>query len=79
MSAQTSPLVVKRAAAAASLDPAKYSGHSLRSGLVTQAAVNGASEHNIMRTTGHKSSATVRGYIRIANIFKDNVSGQVGL
>lgn len=76
---QSVALVVKRAAAAAGLDPAVYSGHSLRAGLVTQAAINGATESNIMRQTGHKSSDTVKGYIRIANLFKDNVSGIVGL
>jgi site-specific recombinase XerD len=76
---QTVALVVKRTAEAAGLDPAKYSGHSLRAGFVTQGAIGGASETNIMRQTGHKSHDTVRGYIRIANIFKDNVSGMLGL
>ena len=79
MTAQTVALVVKRAAAAAGLDPAKYSGHSLRAGFVTQGAINGATIANIMRSTGHKSTETVNGYIRIANIFKDNVSGMLGL
>ena len=76
---QSIAIVVKRAAKAAELDPAKYSGHSLRAGFVTQGAINGASETNIMRQTGHKSHDTVRGYVRIANIFKDNVSGMLGL
>jgi len=79
ISSQSIALVVKRAATAAGLDAAKYSGHSLRAGFVTQGAVNGASEANIMRQTGHTSSDTVRGYIRIANIFRDNVSGMLGL
>lgn len=79
MTAQSVALVVKRAAAAADLEPGKYSGHSLRAGFVTQGAINGASETNIMRTTGHKSYETVRGYVRIANIFKDNVSAMLGL
>lgn len=76
---QSVALVVKRAAEAAGLDPAKYSGHSLRAGFVTQGAISGASESNIMRQTGHKAHDTVRGYIRIANIFKDNVSGLLEL
>lgn len=76
---QSVALVVKRAAEAAGLDPAKYSGHSLRAGFVTQGAISGATETNIMRQTGHKSHDTVRGYIRIANVFKDNVSGMLGL
>ena len=79
MTAQSVALVVKKAAVAAGLDPAKYSGHSLRAGLVTQGALNGATETNIMRQTGHRSHATVRGYVRIANVFQDNVSGQLGL
>jgi site-specific recombinase XerD len=76
---QAVALVVKGAAAAAGLDASKYSGHSLRAGFVTQGAISGATESNIMRQTGHKSHDTVRGYIRIANIFKDNVSGMLGL
>jgi len=76
---QTVALVVKTAALDAGLDPSLYSGHSLRAGLVTQAVLNGASDGNIMRQTGHKSQATVQRYVRIANIFKDNVSGSIGL
>lgn len=79
ITAQSIALIVKRAAAAAGLDAARYSGHSLRAGCVTQGAINGASEANIMRQTGHTSAATVQGYIRIANIFCDNVSGMLGL
>jgi site-specific recombinase XerD len=37
MSPEAVAIVVKRYAAAAGLDPAKYAGHSLRAGLVTQA------------------------------------------
>ena len=71
--------VVKARSAAAGLDPKKYSGHSLRAGLVTQAAMNDIPEHRIMRQTRHKSSGMVRKYIREANLFRDNVSGRVGL
>ena len=35
-------LIVKRAAEAAGLDPARYAGHSLRAGLATQSYLNGA-------------------------------------
>ncbi len=71
--------VVKARSASAGLDPKKYSGHSLRAGLVTQAALNDIPEHRIMRQTRHKSSDMVRKYIREANLFRDNVSGRVGL
>ncbi len=40
---QVVAIVVKRYSEAAGLDPSKYSGHSLRAGLVTQAALNGVS------------------------------------
>jgi len=48
--------VVKHAAIAARLDPDKYSGHSLRAGLVSQAVKNKASVADIMRQMGHRST-----------------------
>lgn len=57
----------------------KFSGHSLRSGLVTSAASAGLPEHMIMRQTGHKRSDTLRKYIRMGNVFTENVSGKLGL
>ncbi len=79
MSPEAVALVVKRYAGAAGLDPAKYAGHSLRAGLVTQAAINGVQEIAIMRQTRHKSSDMLRKYIRDASLFRENVSGRVGL
>lgn len=79
LTAQSVALVVKASAKAAGLNPETYSGHSLRAGLVTQAAIAGVTAENIMRQTGHKSHNTVMGYIRIANVFSDNASGALGL
>ena len=79
LSAQAVALVVKSAATAAGLNPDNYSGHSLRAGLVTQAAIAGAKVADIMRQTGHKSHDTVMGYVRIANVFSNNASGSLGL
>lgn len=70
---------VKRGAVRAGLDPALYAGHSLRAGLVTSAAAAGVEERIIMRQTGHTSQRMVRKYMRDAEIFRDNASGQVGL
>ena len=67
-------LIVKRAVASLGLDPALYAGHSLRSGLVTSAAKAGKSEWSIMNTTGHKSSAMVKRYIRDASLFENNAA-----
>jgi integrase len=71
--------VVKKLAAAAGLDPAKYAGHSLRAGHATSAAIAGASERAIMNQTGHRSTAMVRRYIRDGNLFRDNSAGKLGL
>lgn len=71
--------IVKRWAAAAGLDPTRYSGHSLRVGLVTASAEAGENEAAIMRQTGHKSIAMVRRYTRFADLFTNNVVSKVGL
>ena len=55
------------------------SGHSLRAGLATSAAMAGVAEHTIMRQTGHKKAETLRKYIRMGTLFTDNAAGQVGL
>jgi site-specific recombinase XerD len=71
--------IVKRAAKRAGMDAADYSGHSLRAGLATQAAMNGAGELAIMKQTGHRSLATVRRYIRDGALFRDNAATKLGL
>ena len=72
-------IVVKRATETAGLDPTRYAGHSLRAGLVTAAAIADVPEHSIMNQTGHRNSATVRGYIREGQLFKKNAAAMVGL
>jgi site-specific recombinase XerD len=72
-------LVVKKAAARVGIDATELSGHSLRSGLATTAARNGASERSIMRQTGHRSVAMVRRYIHDAELFSDNAGSKLGL
>lgn len=79
MTPQTVAIAVKRAAEAAGLDASRYSGHSLRAGCVTQGYLNGAPVEAIMRQTGHRNTDTVNGYIRIADLFRDNVSARLGL
>ena len=72
-------LIVKRAAEAAGLDPARYAGHSLRAGLATAAAQAGVSERAIMAQTGHRSVTMVRRYIRDGSLFRENAAAAVGL
>jgi integrase len=57
-------LVVKRAAAAAGLDPTQYAGHSLRAGLATAAAAANVPERVIALQTGYRSMKVLRRYIR---------------
>lgn len=67
-------MLVKAAVASLGLDPALYSGHSLRSGFVTTAAGRGNSLDEIMNTTRHRSPQQVLGYIRRASPFDRNAS-----
>jgi integrase len=71
--------IVKKLAHRAGLDVSKYSGHSLRAGHATTAAMAGASERSIMKQTGHRSVQMVRRYIRDASLFRDNSGGKLGL
>ncbi|MGA8146776.1 MAG: site-specific integrase [Gallionellaceae bacterium] len=77
LTSQSVALVIKERAQAAGLDASKYSGHSLRAGLVTSAAQMGVSSWKIRQQTGHKSDAMLARYIRDANIFTDNAAGTV--
>jgi integrase len=77
ITAQAVALVIKQRAATVGLDASKYSGHSLRAGLVTSAAQLGVSSWKIRAQTGHKSDAMLARYIRDANIFVDNAAGAV--
>lgn len=72
-------LVVKKLVKKAGLDERKYSGHSLRSGLITTAANRGVDERSIMKQSGHKSLAVMRSYIQDATLFKNNAATNVGL
>ncbi len=82
--------VVKRTAYAAALAKgadektaqafaANFSGHSLRAGLATSAAAAGVPERAIMAQTGHKRTDTLRKYIRLGSLFRENAAAQVGL
>src|SRR5437660_9498920 len=59
---------------AIAIEPTKYRGHSLRTGLATSAAAGGASERSIMQQGGWKSERIARGYIRKATLFGENAA-----
>jgi integrase len=68
-------LILRERVAAVGIDPAPYSGHSLRAGLATSAAQAGVSTFKIRAQTGHASDAMLGRYIRDGQLFADNAAG----
>lgn len=64
--------LVKQYAAAAGLDAAEFSGHSLRAGFVTSAAAAGATVWKMQAVSRHKTLDVLAGYVRDADAFKDH-------
>ena len=75
LSGEAVSLVVKERVAAAGMDPAGFSGHSLRAGFATSAAQAGVSSLKIRAQTGHASDAMLARYIRDGELFADNAAG----
>lgn len=75
LSGEAVSLVVKERVAAIGLEPALYSGHSLRAGLATSAAQAGVSSWKIRQQTGHASDAMLARYIRDGELFVNNAAG----
>jgi integrase len=71
--------IVKAAAKRIGLDPAKYGGHSLRSGFATSAARGGADLAFIMQQTGHKNADVARRYIKEGQLLENPASKAVRL
>ena len=72
LSANAVSQIVSERVAAAGIDPAGYSGHSLRAGLATSAAQVGVSSWKIRQQTGHASDTMLARYIRDGELFLDN-------
>jgi site-specific recombinase XerD len=72
LSARMIPLIVKRYAKFAGMNPDLYSAHSLRRGLATDAGAIGVPERVISRHTRHRSVAVLRGYIEDGTIWAEN-------
>lgn len=53
-------------------DPQPFGAHSLRAGMITAAAENGASETAIMQRTGHHCYEMIRRYVRPVQAFRLN-------
>ena len=72
LSAHAVARILQARAAAAGLDPARYAGHSLRAGFVTEAARNGADVWKIQQVSRHKSMQVLSSYVRDARLFDDH-------
>jgi len=70
-------VIVKQRAEAGGFNPIGYSGHSLRAGLATSAAMAGASAWKIRQQTGHASDAMLNRYIRDGDMFTFNAAGAI--
>jgi integrase len=75
LSGEAVGLIVRERLQAAGINPAGYSGHSLRAGLATSAAQAGVSARKIRQQTGHASDAMLARYIRDGELFTENAVG----
>ena len=74
LTAQSVALVVKSQAQRVGYNPDEFVGHSLRAGFATSAVVKGASLFRVMEITRHKSTDTLRGYVRRAEEFREHAA-----
>jgi site-specific recombinase XerD len=65
-------VIVKQRAAAVNLDPAIFSGHSIRAGFVSSALEAGSDILKVMDVTRHRDVQTLKTYDRRGKLFKDH-------
>ena len=75
LSGEAVRLIIRERVAAVGLDPASCSGHSLRAGFATSAAIAGVASRAIRRQTGHASDAMLARYVQDGELFNDNAAG----
>ncbi|MDO6414390.1 site-specific integrase [Sphingomonas sp. BIUV-7] len=72
MSDKSIARLVKKYAAAAGYDPRLYSGHSLRSGFLTEGAGQGATIFKLQEVSRHKTVQILSDYVRDADRFNNH-------
>lgn len=77
LSGEAVSIIVKERLQKAGIDPLGFSGHSLRAGFATSAAMAGASNWKIRQQTGHRSDAMLTRYIRDGDAFINNAAGLI--
>jgi integrase len=78
LSGEAVALIVKRCAAQAGLNPAGFSGHSLRAGLVVEAARQGLALPQLAAEQ-RVATAMTEGYPRRGDLWTDNPATRIGL
>jgi site-specific recombinase XerD len=71
--------MVKTYGADIRLEASKFSGHSLRAGLVTSTIQAGVDPLDVQRHSGHASLDMLKRYIRDATVFRGNPTSKLGL
>jgi integrase len=66
--------LLKKTALYAGLDPARFSGHSLRRGLLTDAGDRREQLRDVMRQSRHAKVETALGYMEESEIWRDNIT-----
>jgi site-specific recombinase XerD len=79
LSDQCVALIVKKYIKEIGDDPALYSGHSVRSGLVTAAKMAGVSTEDIMRITNHKTQSMIERYYQGGERIQYGVAEKIGM
>lgn len=79
MAPRTVAAVVKRHMGELDLPSGDFGGHSLRRGMATTAACNGAPDRVIMATTRHASPDSLTPYLEDGRLFDDPASGYLDL
>ena len=70
--------IVQKRAAMAGLDPRIFGGHSLRSGFVTEAGMQGKPMGDIMALSGHRTVSVVNGYYQAGNALNNSAAKLAG-
>lgn len=78
ISDRTVARIVKNRIALAGLDPQLYSGHSLRSGFITEAGRQGKNLFDVMALSGHKTVQVAMGYHQAGAILQNEAASLLG-
>jgi integrase len=70
--------IVQKRATLAGLDPRLFGGHSLRSGFVTEAGMQGKPMGDIMALSGHRTISVVNGYYQAGNALNNSAAKLAG-